>query len=83
MPGGPWRFRAGVVLALVACHAALFYAIAHTRAARSSGTGHPMFGPVVSQVWRPPRGSALAARPPAPTLEDTRFRRPSLDLPAH
>jgi len=68
MPGGPWRLRVAVVLALVACHAALFYGIARTRATRSSGTGEgPMFGPVISRVWQPPRGSVLAARPPAPS----------------
>ena len=26
-----------------------------------------MFGPVISRVWQPPRGSVLAARPPAPS----------------
>ena len=77
MPGGPWRFRVAVVLALVACHAALFYGIAHTRAARSPGTGgRPMFGPVISRVWQPPRGSALAARAPAPIVEDTSISPP-------
>jgi hypothetical protein len=70
--GGPWRFRVAVVLALVACHTALFYGIARTRAARGSGTDErPMFGPVISHLWQPPRGSVLAAGPPAPSMEDT------------
>ncbi len=72
MATGPWRFRAAIVLVLIAGHAALFYGIARPRATRSSNTGGtPMFGPVVSQVWRAPRGSALAARPPAPSAADT------------
>ena len=72
MPRGPWRFRVAVVLTLVACHAALFYGIARTRAARGSGTDErPMFGPVISRIWQPPRGSVLAARAPAPRVEDT------------
>lgn len=30
-----------------------------------------MFGPVISHLWQPPRGSVLAAGPPAPSMEDT------------
>ena len=67
-----WRFPAAVVLVIIVCHVALFCGIARTRAARTSSTGGlPMFGPVVSDVWRTPHGSALAARPPALVAEDT------------
>ena len=34
-----------------------------------------MFGPVISRVWQP-RGSVLAARPPAPSVEDTSISPP-------
>src|SRR5262249_52521807 len=61
-----------IVLVVVVCHVAFFYSLARTRAARASSTGGaPMFGPVISDVWRPPRGSPLAARPPAPSVEDS------------
>ena len=39
-----------------------------------------MFGPVISRVWQPPRGSVLAARPPAPSVEDTSIPHPRLDF---
>ena len=62
MPGGPWRFHAAVVLALLAATPRFSTVLLAVARARSPGTDErPMFGPVISRVWRLPRGSALAA----------------------
>jgi TonB family protein len=67
---GSWRSGLIVVTAIVICHGAFFYGMAHTRAPRSSDTNAPpMFGPVVSKVWVPPR-AAISSKRWEPGAED-------------
>jgi protein TonB len=72
------------MLAIVLCHAAIFYAVTHARSPGSIGSGQSLFGPVISAVWQPPR-QGLQARwePPAdaPLVETPRqWRFPPIDL---
>jgi TonB family protein len=56
-----------VVLVLVICYSALFYALVHTRASRSRTDGPPLFSAVVSELGE--RRAGLSSKPYA-VLED-------------
>jgi len=54
--------RVIVVLALIICYAALFYAVVHTRASRSKAAdGPPMFSAVVSELGE--RRAGMSSKP--------------------
>jgi TonB family protein len=81
-----WRSQVLVVAAIVICHGAFFYGIAHTRAPRSStANGPPMFGPIVSKVWVP-RRATISSKRWEPGAEDQltpparHWRFPPIDL---
>ncbi len=84
---GSWRPHLIVILVLLVGHLALFYGIAHTRVSGSSASAPPMFGPVVSQVWRASKQVPLSSRPWEPSTPENeltppsrRWRFPRIDL---
>src|SRR4029077_11958865 len=65
-----WRSRAVAVAAIVICYGGLFYGIAHMRAPPSStAKGPPLFGPIISKVWVPPKVT-ISSNPWEPAAED-------------
>jgi TonB family protein len=60
--------RVIVVLVLISCYAALFYAGVHTPASRFNADGPPMFKAIVSELGE--RRAGLSSRPFVPVEED-------------
>jgi TonB family protein len=83
---GSWRPQLAVVAAIVIFHCAFFYGLAQTRAARNSNAnGPPMFTPVISKVWIPPK-PGISSKPWEPGAEDQltppprHWKFPAIDL---
>lgn len=77
-----------LLLVLVVCHAAIFYALTHTHpqtyAPGTIGRGRSLFGTVISEVWQPPRTGLYArGEPQAETpwvTPPSHWRFPPIDL---
>jgi len=63
------RSRGIIVLVLIICYAALFYAVVHTRAPRSSAEGPPMCSALVSELGE--RRAGISSKPYARNEDHT------------
>ena len=89
---GSWsparRRSCALLLVLVLCHVAIFYALTHTDRKTyvpgSIGGGRSLFGTVISEVWQPPRQGLQARGVPqaeAPLVTPpSHWRFPPIDL---
>lgn len=57
-----WRTRGLFVLGLIVLHLTFFYGFAQNHARSANSNDPPMFGPVVSQVWREVRQRPLTSK---------------------
>lgn len=78
-----WRPTA-LMLALIVGHAVIFYVVAHSHARGTISGGLSIFGPVISEVWQPPRHGLMARWEPQPEAPLVRppdhWRFPPIDL---